>query len=66
MKFRMILTDTYALSIIGGTAIGGLFGDEIFPATEAVLGDPLADIFCAMLGAAAAVLIHEVADEIRR
>jgi hypothetical protein len=64
MKLQ-ILTDTYALSIAGGTAIGGFFGDEVFPVVETAFGDPFADIFFALLGAAAAALIHEIADEIR-
>src|SRR5476651_1400970 len=29
-----IVTDTYALSIAGGTTVGALFGDETFPAVE--------------------------------
>jgi hypothetical protein len=56
---------TYAASVAGGTGGGALFGDELFPAVEIYFGDPLADIFFALLGAAAAALIHEIADAMR-
>ena len=62
MKIK--IQNSYALSVAGGTTIGALFGDEVFPVIEVALGDPLADLFCAMLGAAAAALIYEIADEI--
>jgi hypothetical protein len=63
MKFR--LQNTYAASIACGTTGGALFGDEVFPIAEVYLGDPFADIVFALLGAAAAALVHEIVEELR-
>jgi uncharacterized membrane protein YeaQ/YmgE (transglycosylase-associated protein family) len=63
MKLR--IPDTYALSIVGGTSVGAVFGDKAFPVVEVALGDPLADIFLALLGAIVAALLYEIVAKMR-
>jgi hypothetical protein len=50
----------YTACMVGGTAIGVILGHSVFPGLEAVLGDPLADIFFGIVGALFAAIAYEM------
>jgi hypothetical protein len=45
--------------LVGGMAIGLIFGDRVFPELEAMFGDPVTDIFLGAMGALFAVIAYE-------
>jgi hypothetical protein len=45
---------------VGGTLIGAIFGDRVFPELEAMLGDLITDIFFGSLGAFFAAILYEM------
>jgi hypothetical protein len=51
----------YTVFLVGGTLIGASFGERVFPELEAMLGDPITDIFFGLLGAFFAAVLYEIA-----
>ena len=59
MRVRVALP--YALCLIGGMAIGVIFGDRVFPDLEEMFGDPAADICLGILVALFAAIAYAAA-----
>jgi hypothetical protein len=57
LKSRVLLPHT--LCLVGGTLVGAIFGDKVFPGVEEMFGDPAADIFFGLLGAFFAAIAYE-------
>jgi hypothetical protein len=55
----------YLAVVIGGTMVGAIFGDHIFPEEAAALGFPLADILFALLGALLVAIGWEIVANLR-
>jgi hypothetical protein len=49
----------YTVCLVGGMAIGVIFGDRVFPELEAMFGDPVTDIFLGAMGALFAAIAYE-------
>ena len=50
----------YTVCLVGGTLIGAISGDRVFPELEAMLGDLSTDIFFGSLGAFFAAILYEM------
>jgi hypothetical protein len=46
--------------LVGGTLIGAVFGEKLFPGVEEMVGDPFTDIFFGLLGAFHAAIAYEI------
>lgn len=57
---RMRFSGTYSPSVVGGAAIGLMFGAKALRAVETVLGDPLCDIVLGVGGGIARGLAPEL------
>jgi hypothetical protein len=55
---------SYAVCLVGGAAVGLLFGDTVFPQLEALIGDPLDDIALGLAAALFAAIAWEVVSEL--
>jgi hypothetical protein len=50
---------SYRMSLAAGAAIGLLFGDRLFPDLEALVGDPVADLFLGLAGMILTAVAYE-------
>jgi hypothetical protein len=47
------------MSLAAGAAIGLLFGDRLFPDLQALVGDPVTDVFLGLTGMILAAVAYE-------
>jgi hypothetical protein len=57
---RLRIPFSYAVCLIGGTLVGAIFGDRVFPGVEAMFGDPATDIFFGFAGGFFAAVGYEM------
>jgi hypothetical protein len=50
---------SYRMSLATGAAIGLLFGDRLFPDLQALVGDPVTDVFLGLTGMIFAAVAYE-------
>jgi hypothetical protein len=57
---RLRIPSPYVLCLVGGTLIGAVFGEKLFPGVEEMVGYPFTDIFFGLLGAFHAAIAYEI------
>jgi hypothetical protein len=62
---RTRIPKAYAMTVVGWTIAGVVFGDLIFPEMEAAFGDTLTDIVFGIMGAVIGALAYEIVSNIR-